>query len=219
MQIDLNTPIILASANPKKVAELRAIFAQVELEIESLADLGIATAEPEEIGRTFEQNATIKALGYAGQTGRVCLADDSGLEVDALGGAPGVISSHYCTDGHETGMTRSERDLANNQRLLRELEGVPTADRSARFICVMALASPSSSEVIITTRGTFEGAIGLPGDVPRGTNGFGYDPLFLVKPDLARTSAELDAETKNAMSHRGKAARAMAARIAAMRGA
>lgn len=211
-------PIVLATANPKKVGELRAIFADVGLEIESLADLGSPTAEPDEIGTTFEQNATIKAIDYARQTGRLCLADDSGLEVDALGGAPGVISSHYCTDGKETGMTRDERDLANNQRLLSELNGAPAADRSARFVCVMVLADVSG-EVLGVTRGTFEGAIGLPGDVPRGGNGFGYDPLFLVKPELTRTSAELDAETKNRLSHRGEAARAMARVIADMRGA
>lgn len=211
-------PIVLATANPKKVGELRAIFADVGLEIESLADLGSPTTEPDEVGTTFEQNATIKAIDYARQTGRLCLADDSGLEVDALGGAPGVISSHYCTDGEETGMTRDERDLANNHRLLRELDSVPMTDRSARFVCVMVLAS-APGELLAKARGTFEGAIGMPGDVPRGGNGFGYDPLFLVKPELTHTSAELDAEIKNALSHRGEAARAMAQAIAGMRGA
>ncbi len=216
-------PIVLATANPKKVGELRAIFAEVGLEIECLADLDTPTTEPAEVGTTFEQNATIKALDYARQTGRLCLADDSGLEVDALDAAPGVISSHYCTDGNETGMTRDERDAANNQRLLRELDGTPAADRSARFVCVMVLAAPPDSVemshgVIAMTRGTFEGAIGLPGEVPRGTNGFGYDPLFLVRPDLTHTSAELDAQTKNRLSHRGEAARAMARAIADLRG-
>lgn len=212
------SPIVLATANPKKVRELRAIFADVGGAIEPLDQLAAPTTEPDETGTTFEQNATIKAIGYARQTGRVCLADDSGLEVDALGGAPGVISSHYCTDGNETGMTREQRDAANNDKLLRELGDRPLLDRSARFVCVMVLAD-ASGEVLATTRGSFEGAIGLPGDIPRGTNGFGYDPLFLVAPDLAHTSAELDADTKNATSHRGKAARAMAAKIAFMRGA
>ncbi|MEL6797388.1 MAG: non-canonical purine NTP pyrophosphatase, partial [Planctomycetota bacterium] len=135
-------PIVLATANPKKVRELRAIFAEIGLEIESLADLDTVTTEPNEIGDTFEANATIKAVEYANQTGRVCLADDSGLEVDALGGAPGVISSHYCTNGEETGMTREERDAANNDKLLHELGDRPLDERAARFVCVMVLATP-----------------------------------------------------------------------------
>ncbi|MEL7485213.1 MAG: non-canonical purine NTP pyrophosphatase, partial [Planctomycetota bacterium] len=159
-----------------------------------------------------------KAVEYAKQTGRVCLADDSGLEVDALGGAPGVISSHYCTDGKETGMTRDERDAANNDKLLMELGDRSLAGRAARFVCVMVLATPTG-EILGTTRGTFEGAIGLRSDVPRGINGFGYDPLFLVAPDFKHTSAELDSDTKNALSHRGRAARAMAEKIAAMHSA
>ncbi len=343
--------------------------------------------EPEETGQTFEANATIKALSYAEQTGLPCLADDSGLEVDALGGAPGVISSHYCTDGRETGMSRAERDAANNARLLRELEGVEPESRGARFVCVMVLAnrgtgfqpvplrptpanmspvnlhqrgtvhktqgdlphwhqhgatyfvtfrvqqgclSPNERDVVLksclhwhreralvhlvvvmpnhvhlllsplpkqtgwhelpeimhsiksftanlinrmretriplwqpeyydrivrdadefgetwdymlknpvaaglvahwmhyhwirggeqerhrleagptvqaNTRGTFEGRLGLPGEVPRGENGFGYDPLFLVAPEFVRTSAELKPNEKNRLSHRGDAA-------------
>lgn len=209
-------PVVLATANPKKIRELRAIMADVGLEIVSLADLDAPTTEPDETGDTFIDNATIKALDYARQTGRVCLADDSGIEVDALAGAPGVISSHYCTDGEETGMTREERDTANNVRLLRELGDRPLQDRAARFVCVMVLASPNGN-VHAMTRGTFEGAIGMPGDIPRGDNGFGYDPLFLVSPDFEHTAAELDAETKNGLSHRGDAARAMAETIAELR--
>ncbi|MEO1534701.1 MAG: non-canonical purine NTP pyrophosphatase [Planctomycetota bacterium] len=211
-------PIVLATANPKKIRELRAIFAEIGMEIQSLADLDTPTTEPDEIGDTFAANATIKAVEYARQTGRVCLADDSGLEVDALNGAPGVISSHYCTDGKETGMTRDARDAANNDKLLKELGDRSLDERAARFVCVMVLATPTG-EILGTTRGTFEGVIGLQSDVPRGTNGFGYDPLFLVSPDFTSTSAELDADTKNALSHRGKSARAMAEKIAAMRGA
>ena len=216
MRTDLNQPIILATANSKKVAELRAIFARVGLGVESLADLAVSTTEPDEIGTSFEENATIKAIDYARQTGRVCLADDSGLEVDALGGAPGVISSHYGTDGVETGISRAERDEANNARLMRELDGVSPVNRSARFVCVMVLAAPADG-VLASTRGSFEGAIGMPRDVPRGAEGFGYDPLFLVKPDLLLTSAELDPETKNRLSHRGRASREMARRIIELR--
>jgi XTP/dITP diphosphohydrolase len=207
-------PIVLATANPHKVEELRAIFAPAGIQLIGLdeaAPKGISLAEPAEVGKTFEENAAIKARSYAEQTGRVCLADDSGLEVDALAGRPGVISSHYCTDGREAGMSRAERDAANNARVLRELEGVPPEQRGARFVCVMCLADPRG--VIATVRGTFEGRIGVPSAVPRGANGFGYDPLFLVAPAFEHTSAELPPVEKNRLSHRGAAARLMVERI------
>lgn len=206
-------PIVLATANPHKVAELRDIFAAAGVEVLSLDEIaGGIPPEPAETGATFEENATIKARAYARATGMVCLADDSGLEVDALQGAPGVISSHYSTDGLETGVSRAARDAANNERVLRELHNVPEHRRSARFVCVMCLAAPDG-RVLATTSGGFEGRIGLPGEVPRGSNGFGYDPLFLVAPEYARTSAELTPEEKHERSHRGEAARAMAARV------
>lgn len=220
-------PLVLATGNPHKVEELRAILADVP--IVGLADLDPPPEgfrEPEEVGNTFEANATIKALSYAEQTGRWCLADDSGLEVDALGGAPGVISSHYFndgrTDGQAEGLSRDERDRLNNARLLRELEGISAERRDARFVCVIALAAPAGVDVdphgrdarateggarlVHTVRGTFEGRIGLAGDVPRGEHGFGYDPLFLVKPELVQTSAELTPAAKNRLSHRATAA-------------
>lgn len=210
-------PIVIATGNPHKVAELRAIFAEAGIPVVGLRDLpgGDALHEPEEHGSTFEENASIKARAYAQQTGRTCLADDSGLEVDALGGAPGVISSHYATAGRETGLGREERDRRNNERLLEKLRGVPPDGRTARFVCVMALAgAPGSAEGdLLTVRRTFEGRIGLPGEVPRGLHGFGYDPLFLVAPGYTRTSAELDPADKNRLSHRGAAARAMAERL------
>jgi non-canonical purine NTP pyrophosphatase (RdgB/HAM1 family) len=140
-------PLLLATANPHKVEEMQAIFGVLlpDLRLLSLADLpGGPPPEPAETGTTFEQNATIKARAYAAASGVACLADDSGLEIDALQGRPGVISSHFCTDGRETGMTRAQRDQANNQRVLRELEGVPPENRTARFVCTMALALPSS---------------------------------------------------------------------------
>jgi XTP/dITP diphosphohydrolase len=219
----LDGPILLATANAKKVAELRAVFAVTGIRVASLDEIAAPTTEPPENGDTFERNAVIKAEGYARQTGMPCLADDSGLVVDALGGAPGVISSHYCTGGRDTGMTRAQRDEANNRRLLLELRHIDAGQRTARFVCVMALALPpgprgGSTTAPHLTRGAFEGAIGLPGDVPRGANGFGYDPLFLVAPDLAITSAELDPDTKNRLSHRGQAARAMAEVIRSVRG-
>jgi len=202
-------PIVVATGNPHKVEELRAILAPLGLELLSLADLSDTHPEPEETGETFEENAALKALAYAERTGLHCLADDSGLEVDALAGAPGVISARYHSDGLETGLPRPERDRLNNERLLRKLEGVPPDRRTARFVCAMALASPEG-QVLAKARGLFEGRIGLPGEVPRGSNGFGYDPLFLVAPDYTRTSAELSPDEKNRLSHRGKAARAMA---------
>lgn len=209
--------IVVASGNPNKVEELRAILGPLGVELLSLADVGDRGPDPEEPGTTFEENAALKALAYAERTGLPCLADDSGLEVDALGGAPGVISARYHSDGLETDLPRSTRDRLNNERLLRELEGVPADRRTARFVCAMALAKPDG-HVLATARGVFEGRIGLPGEVPRGSNGFGYDPLFLVAPDFTRTSAELTPAEKNRLGHRGNAARAMTAAIAELFG-
>ncbi|MDX9912316.1 MAG: non-canonical purine NTP pyrophosphatase [Phycisphaerales bacterium] len=237
-------PIVLATGNPHKVAEMRAILAPLGLAIATLADLSRSVPEPAETGDTFEANATIKALAYARATGRVCLADDSGLEVDALDGAPGVISSHFATGGVELGHSRETRDADNNRALLRALDRVPFESRGARFVCVMCLAaaSPDAARraglslsvpahedepvVLVRVRGTFEGRIGLPGPanaghpgggVPRGTSGFGYDPLFLVAPAFVRTSAEFSPDEKNGVSHRGRAAALLADRLARLR--
>lgn len=216
--------VVIATSNPHKVEELRALLAGAACEVIDLAEAasrrGVNLIEPAETGATFEANATIKALSYAAQLGMPCLADDSGLEVDALGGRPGVISSHYATDGRETGLTRPQRDAMNTARVLRELEGEPFERRDARFVCVMVLAAPAPTgpaNVVATTRGHFAGRIGVPGDprfhVPRGAGGFGYDPVFLVAPGFERSAAELSEAEKNAMSHRGAAARAMAIRL------
>jgi len=206
------TPITIATANPGKIAELRPIFAELGIEVVGLADHDTPTAEPGETGDTFLANATIKAISYASQTGTPCLADDSGLEVNRLGGAPGVISSHYCTNGRGDPRPRAERDASNNARLLRELADVPAEQRMARFVCVMVLANPSG-EVLATSQGTFEGRIGTEA---RGENGFGYDPLFLVAPDFTRTSAQMAPAEKNAVSHRARAAREIAQDIAGL---
>jgi len=203
-------PLLIATSNEHKVHEIREILDPLGLELVSLADIrlgddtpGEEIPEPVEDADTFEGNAAIKALYYAAATGMVCLADDSGLEVDALGGRPGVYSARYAgVDG-----SRAERDAANNAKLLRELEGVPEAQRTARFVCAMALADPEGN-ILATTRGTFEGRIGF---VARGANGFGYDPLLVLED--GRTSAELAPEEKNGRSHRGAAARAMAEKI------
>ncbi len=226
--------IVVATGNPHKVRELNAMLLSGQgpagLRFRSLAELpGGPWTEPVEDGGTFEANASIKARSYAQQTGMACLADDSGLMVDALSGAPGVISSHYATDGKETGLSRDERDAANNKRLIADLAQVAEPDRTARFVCVMVLVLPSEgggggADILAQTRGEFVGRIGMPGPssqggVPRGTHGFGYDPLFLVAPSFEHSSAQLDPAIKNAVSHRAKAAKAMIERIVALRAA
>lgn len=211
--------IVLATANPHKLDELRDIFAAGRCAA-NLIDLNTASEgrplkEPAEIGTTFVQNAQIKATTYAAALGRICLADDSGLEIDALQGRPGVISSHYSTGGRETGLTRAQRDQANNALVLQELASTPVAARTARFVCCMCLADPQGN-VLAVSRGTMEGRIGVSPAVPVGANGFGYDPLFLAAPEFALTGAQLSPEQKNALSHRGQAARAMADQLKAL---
>jgi XTP/dITP diphosphohydrolase len=204
-------PLLLATANPHKVEELRALLPPL-LRLLSLRDLGETPPEPAETGATFLENASIKATAYARATGYWCLADDSGLEVDALHGAPGVISSHYATSGVETGLSRAQRDEANNRHLLESLRDVEPSRRIARFVCVLVVASPSG-EVRATSRGTLEGAIGRPPRVPAGAHGFGYDPLFLVAPSYERTGAELLPDEKNLLSHRARAAQTIAPQL------
>lgn len=196
--------VLFATSNPHKVEEVRAILAPLGVEVFGLEALDVEVPEPEETGATFEENAAIKARAYAAAAGCLALADDSGLEVDALGGAPGVHSARFAG----VGSTRAERDAANNRLLLERLTGVPDARRTARFICVLTLARPDGT-ILATARGTMEGVIG---HAPRGRNGFGYDPL-LVLPDLGCTSAELEPEAKNARSHRGAATKALAAKL------
>ena len=194
--------IVIATGNPHKVDEIRAVLAPLGFEVASLADLGRpAPQEPEEPGETFEENARIKARYYAAALGQPVLADDSGLEVDALQGAPGVHSAYWA--GSEG--ARAERDARNNAKLVAALRGVPADRRRARFVCTMCVATPDGS-VLVETRGEFEGTIV---DEPRGAHGFGYDPhLWLA--DRGVTSAELAPEEKNAVSHRGRAVRRLA---------
>lgn len=195
--------VVFATSNPHKVAEVRAILR--DFVIVGLDALGQPTTEPVEDGLTFADNARIKARSYAAQTGLRCLAEDSGLEVDALGGAPGVYSARYA------GVTgsRAEVDRANNDKLLAALEAIPDGARTARFVCVMCLADPDGT-MVAETRGFCEGVIAR---APRGHHGFSYDPLLFL-PDVGCTVAELSPDDKNARSHRGAAARAMAAVIA-----
>lgn len=196
--------IVVATTNPHKVEEILAVFRASGVEgvtLRTLRDIDGAKAlpEPVEDAPTFEGNARLKALYYANALGRACLADDSGLEVDALGGAPGIYSARYAG----VGATREERDNANNAKLLEALRGVAPQKRTARFVCAACLADPRG--VLFETRGEFPGVIG---DSPRGSNGFGYDPLLVLED--GRTSAELTPDEKNARSHRGEAMRALA---------
>lgn len=208
------TAILIASGNDHKVEEISAVLGELDIQCFGLADLDGAFAEPDEDGDTFEENARAKARAYAAATGRLCLADDSGLEIDALQGRPGVRSARYALNGDSNDLPRTERDRLNNERVLSELAEVPPGQRSARFVCTLALARPNG-QVIEEVRGTFEGRIGIPPRVPAGRNGFGYDPLFLVGPDFGRTSAEMAPAEKNARSHRGEALRKLADRLRA----
>lgn len=190
--------LLLATRSAGKVRELRALCAGDEwswVGLDAFPDL----AEPEEAGATFAENARLKALYYARCTGMGALADDSGLCVDALGGAPGVHSARYA------GTPRD--DAANNRKLVQALAGVPDERRTARFVCAMAFAEPG--RVLLETDGRVEGRIV---DAPRGTNGFGYDPHFYFPP-AHRTLAELSPDEKNSVSHRSRALRAMLARL------
>ncbi len=185
--------IVLATRNPGKISEIEALLTGVRV---ATAASFPGCPEPEESGRTFEENALIKARAVAGFTGKTALADDSGLEVDALGGAPGVHSARYA------GATASDRD--NMHRLLEALAGVADGDRTARFRCVMAVVAPDGRTW--TSDGVCEGRILRE---PRGESGFGYDPLF-VPAGYESTFAELDARTKNRISHRAMALRRIA---------
>ena len=184
--------LLLATRNPGKALEFQQLLKDIPFEITSLGRLGISE-EVEETGTSFEENARLKAKGYAALTGHVTLADDSGLEVDALGGGPGVQSARYGGPG------LSDEDRV--QLLLENLKEVPWQERSGRFRCVIAISWPSGQ--VKTVTGVVEGVIGYE---PKGTNGFGYDPVFFL-PQHGLTTAELPPERKNALSHRGEAAR------------
>jgi XTP/dITP diphosphohydrolase len=203
--LDDDRPILLATNNAHKVEEIRALFETAGIAVESLSEAGVELPEPVEDQPTFSGNAARKARHYARGTGRLCLADDSGLIVDALEGAPGVRSARFA------GVTgsRAEVDAANNRKLIEQLKPLPPNQRSARFVCVMALASDRG--VLAEVTGSVKGHIVLE---PRGHNGFGYDPHFVVD-ELGRTAAELCPDQKNAISHRGRAARKMLATLQA----
>ena len=189
--------LVIATGNAGKAKEFREMLGEEKLNWFNPESVGVPTVE--ETGRTFRENACLKATAYAKHCGRWAIADDSGLEVDALQGKPGIFSARW-SQMHGAGAG----DAANNALLLRQLSEQPSASRSARFVCVLALANPAG-QIVITTAGFMSGRII---DSPRGVNGFGYDPLFLI-PSLEKTTAELAPDEKHAISHRAAALRRM----------
>lgn len=193
--------VVLASNNPGKLRELDAVLRPMGWELVAQGSLGVSEAE--ETGTTFEANALLKARHAAACTGLAALADDSGIEVDALDGRPGVYSARYAGPQCD--------DEANNRLLLQELEGVPEEQRGARYQCVIALVRTAGDPDPLIARGAWEGRIL---GAPQGHNGFGYDPLFYV-PTHGCASAELEPDVKNTLSHRGAALRALVERLQA----
>lgn len=187
--------VVLASANAGKLRELQALLADCGLEILPQSALGIVA--PDEDGATFVENALLKARHAARESGLPAIADDSGLEVDALDGRPGIHSARYAGDN------RSDDD--NKAKLLEELAAVPAVARTARFRCAMVFVRDAGDPQPLVSEAAWEGSIGFE---PRGAGGFGYDPLFLVG-DGELTAAELDPVLKNRVSHRGQALRAL----------
>ncbi|MBR4059843.1 MAG: XTP/dITP diphosphatase [Lachnospiraceae bacterium] len=187
--------IVFATGNANKVREIKAILADLNMEVLSMKEAGVY-AEAEENGATFAENAVIKAKDIATKVSDVIvMADDSGLVVDALNGEPGIYSARYL--GEDTSYS------IKNANIIERLEGIPVEGRSARFVCAIAAVLPDGR--VLSTEGTIEGYIGYE---ERGNGGFGYDPIFMV-PEYGCSTAELSAEAKNAISHRGKALNAM----------
>jgi XTP/dITP diphosphohydrolase len=192
--------VVVATGNAGKMHELRALFADLPIDLRSIAEALPHKIEVVEDGRTFEENARKKAAVIAAATALPTLADDSGLEVDALGGAPGVRSARFAGE--------RATDADNNRKLLAELDALDAhGPRTARFRCVLVLVDPMLPDATIEARGACEGRIGA---ATRGGGGFGYDPLFIVEETAGgRTMAELSDDEKNRVSHRAKAASAM----------
>lgn len=185
--------ILIATHNKHKLTEMARILGPMGYEVVTDTDLGFTLTEAEENGETFLDNARIKAESGCKESGLPCIADDSGLCVDALGGEPGVFSARYSGEHGD--------DEGNNEKLLFNLKDVPDENRTARFVCAICVSFPDGKE--ITAEGRCEGWIGYE---KRGCNGFGYDPLFMVGD---KSFAELSAEEKDAVSHRGNALKAL----------
>ena len=193
--------LVAATGNAGKLTEIRRLLDGLAWEVAAQSDFGVEP--PPEDGLTFVENAIVKARHAAEHTGQAALADDSGLIVDALGGAPGVRSARFAGD--------AASDSANNGKLLRALAEVPEAARTARFHCAVVFLRAPDDPVPLIAQGTWEGRVLA---APRGSGGFGYDPLFL-DPAAGCTAAELPPERKDALSHRGRALRALRASLAA----
>lgn len=193
--------VVVASGNPGKLRELSDLLQGLRFELLSQSSLGVSSVE--ETGATFVENALLKARHAAQCTGLAAIADDSGLEVDALGGAPGIYSARYAGAQAD--------DAANNAKLIDALAGMPAQSRSACYRCVLAWVTSANDPHPLIAAGCWDGEIV---DLPRGNGGFGYDPYFWL-PALQRTAAELDAATKNRISHRGQAMQALRAALQA----
>jgi len=193
--------VVLASGNAGKVREINQMLAGLDIEVIPQTEFDVPEAE--ETGLTFVENAILKARNAAQHTGLPAIADDSGIEVDALRGAPGIYSARYAGAGAS--------DEANLQKLLADLAGVADEERTARFQCLMVYMEHEADPTPLICQGTWEGRIG---HEPKGDNGFGYDPIFIV-PEKGCMSAELPPEEKNRLSHRGKALREL---VEALRG-
>jgi XTP/dITP diphosphohydrolase len=191
--------IVLATGNPGKVRELSRLLEGTGIEVMPQTAFGVPDAE--ETGLSFVENAILKARNAAAHTGLPAMADDSGIEVDALNGAPGIYSARYAGPGCD--------DDANNRKLLEALKDVPTEQRTARFHCVIAYLRHGEDPSPVITEGVLEGRVAF---APRGAGGFGYDVIFEL-PDRGVTTAELDPEEKNRISHRGQALARMLARL------
>ncbi|MDT8399887.1 MAG: RdgB/HAM1 family non-canonical purine NTP pyrophosphatase [Pseudomonadales bacterium] len=200
--------IVLASGNAAKLRELQETLGSAHIRF--IPQTGLAIPDAVEDGLSFVENALIKARHASQLSGLPALADDSGLEVDALGGEPGIHSARYAADEYENGANGNSDDEANNRKLLERLAAVPMAQRSARFHCVIVFMRHARDPVPLICQGSWEGRI-LP--APVGHHGFGYDPLFYV-PSHDCSSAQLPPEIKNRLSHRGQAIRQLLARWA-----
>ncbi|HMH87590.1 MAG TPA: RdgB/HAM1 family non-canonical purine NTP pyrophosphatase [Steroidobacteraceae bacterium] len=196
--------LVVATANEGKLREFRSLLAGLPYELSSLAELGLPS--PAETGSSFLENAALKARHAAASSGFAAVADDSGIEVDALGGAPGIHSARYAGADADDG--------ANNAKLMSALRGVPGERRRARYRCALVLIDAADAAPL-TAEAAWEGFIL---DAPRGSGGFGYDPYFWL-PELDKTAAELTPEEKNRLSHRGKAMRALREALLARLGA
>ena len=193
--------LVIATGNVGKLREFRSLLAGLPFELTSSAELGLPS--PEETGATFLANALLKARHAANLSASAAVADDSGLEVDALGGAPGIYSARYAGLGAD--------DAANNAKLMRDLAGIPPDRRGARYRCALAFVESAADAAPLVAEADWQGFIL---DAPRGGGGFGYDPFFWL-PDLDKTAAELEPADKNRLSHRGKALRALRDQLAA----